>query len=141
MDLKPNWLSICIGANDVWRQFDSPAITNKHIMPDVYKKMLTNLVQQAKPVTKGIILMTPYYMEPLKQDCMRAKMDEYGAIVKEIATEHNTMFVDLQAVFDEYLQYRHSSYLSWDRVHPNNVGCMLIAQAFLKAVGFDKTFL
>ena len=24
LDLKPDWLSIMIGANDVWRQYDSP---------------------------------------------------------------------------------------------------------------------
>lgn len=141
MDLKPDWLSICIGGNDVWRQFDSPGITSKHITPDVYRETLTNLVQQAKPATKGIILMTPYYIEPLKADAMRAKMDEYGAIVKEISNANNTMFVDLQTAFDDYLQYRHSSYLSWDRVHPNNVACMLIARAFLKTVGFDRTYL
>ena len=27
MDLKPDWLSVCIGINDVWRQFDTPLQT------------------------------------------------------------------------------------------------------------------
>lgn len=26
VSLNPDWVSICIGINDVWRQFDSPAI-------------------------------------------------------------------------------------------------------------------
>ena len=30
VDLNPDWVSICIGINDVWRQFDSPAIPDCH---------------------------------------------------------------------------------------------------------------
>ena len=26
VSLKPDWVSICIGINDVWRQFDTPAM-------------------------------------------------------------------------------------------------------------------
>jgi len=38
---------------------------------------------------KGIFLCTPYYMEPNKDDWMRAKMDEYTEICKELAEKHN----------------------------------------------------
>lgn len=38
VDLKPDWLSILIGINDVWRQFDSPLITESHVYPDEYEK-------------------------------------------------------------------------------------------------------
>jgi len=31
--LNPDWVSICIGINDVWRQFDSPAIPDGQVMP------------------------------------------------------------------------------------------------------------
>ena len=30
-ELNPDWVSICIGINDVWRQFDSPAIISEHV--------------------------------------------------------------------------------------------------------------
>src|SRR5690349_2251259 len=36
LDLKPDWLSIMIGANDVWRQYDSPRQTDKHVLIDEY---------------------------------------------------------------------------------------------------------
>ena len=32
--LNPDWVSICIGINDVWRQFDSPAIPDGQVMPE-----------------------------------------------------------------------------------------------------------
>src|SRR5262245_43928843 len=31
IELKPDWLSIMIGTNDVWRQFDSPLIAESHV--------------------------------------------------------------------------------------------------------------
>src|SRR5579884_4100370 len=31
LDLKPDWLSIMIGINDVWRQFDRPLIVESHV--------------------------------------------------------------------------------------------------------------
>lgn len=30
VDLNPDWVSICIGINDIWRQFDSPAMRDRH---------------------------------------------------------------------------------------------------------------
>ena len=31
LSLNPQWVSICIGINDVWRQFDSPALTDQAV--------------------------------------------------------------------------------------------------------------
>ena len=85
-----------------------------------------------------MILMTPYYMEPNRGDAMRARMDEYGKVVKKLADRYNLTFVDLQAGWDELFQYMHSTNIAWDRVHPNQTGCMYIAKQFLKAVGADR---
>lgn len=32
--LKPDWLSIMVGVNDVWRQFDSPASPELWVLPE-----------------------------------------------------------------------------------------------------------
>src|SRR4029453_11577817 len=70
LDLKPDWLSIMIGANDVWRQYDSPKQTERHVLIDEYERNLVELVSSTKPAVKGLILMTPYYIEPNRQDAM-----------------------------------------------------------------------
>lgn len=137
IDLKPDWLSVCIGINDVWRQFDSPYLPHTHVYLDEYRKTLDSLVERTKDKVKGMILMTPYFMEPNKADAMRAAMDRYGEAMKGIAEKYGTYFVDLQAVFDEYLQVRHSAFLNWDRIHPTGVSSVLIARAFFKAVGWE----
>jgi lysophospholipase L1-like esterase len=136
IDLKPDWLSIMIGINDVWRQFDSPLQKEIHVNLDEYRATLEELVAWTKPLLKGLVLMTPYYIEPNRGDAMRAKMDEYGAAVKEIAKSAGAFLVDTQAAFDRILTYYHPNMFSWDRVHPNNLGHMVLAQAFLKEIEF-----
>ena len=134
--LQPDWISIMIGINDVWRQFDSPQQTQGHVYPEEYEATLETLVRETLPTVKGLILMTPFYIEPNTRDAMRAQMDHYSAIVHEIAVRHRTLFVDTQFAFDTALQTYYSATLAWDRVHPNPVGHMIIARAFLQSIDF-----
>ncbi len=137
-DLKPDWVSVLIGINDVWRQFDSPQMPETHVSPEEYEATYEALIQETLPRVKGMILMTPYYMEPNQQDPMRARMDQYGAIVKKLAQKYDLTLVDLQAGWDHLFQYMHSTNIAWDRVHPNQTGCMYIAKQFLAAVGAER---
>ena len=138
MDHHPDWVSVLIGINDVWRQFDSPYIPETHVSPEDFEATYTRLIERTLPTVKGMILMTPYFMEPNKQDPMRARMDEYGAIVRKLAEKYNLTFVDLQAGWDELFKHMHPCNIAWDRIHPNQTGCMYIAKQFLKAVGADR---
>jgi len=136
IDVKPDWLSIMIGINDVWRQYDSPLIVEQHVYIDEYKKTLQDLVEKTKNKVKQIVLMTPYYIEPNTNDEMRRTMDAYGTVVKEIAERFDTLYIDTQRAFDHYLQYYHPNQVAWDRIHPNHIGHMLLAKEFLKKVEF-----
>ena len=78
MDLKPQWVSVLIGINDVWRQFDCPQMPETHVSLQEYEETYARLIERTLPQVKGMILMTPYYMEPNRQDPMRARMDEYA---------------------------------------------------------------
>lgn len=138
LDLEPDWVSICIGVNDVWRQFDSPAITSSHVLPDEYRQNVSEMIESLDSnKVKGIFILSPYYMENCREDRMRARMDEYTAICRELAEKYGCIFIDLQAMFDKYLKHRHSSSLAWDRVHPNQIASHIIAREFLKHCDFD----
>ena len=136
LDLKPDWLSVMIGTNDVWRQFDSPRQTEIHVLPAEYRRTLDELITRTLPLVPKIVLMTPFYLEPNLTDPMRRRMDEYGAIVRELAEKHGTLFVDTQAAFDAVLTDYYPATIAWDRVHPNQTGQMVLARAFLNAVDF-----
>jgi lysophospholipase L1-like esterase len=138
IELKPDWVTVHIGINDVWRQFDSPAITEETVTLDEYRSTYEKLIERTLPCVKGMILMTPYFMEPNLKDPMRLRMDEYGAVVKDLAHKHNLLCVDLQTAWDRLFEHMHPCNIAWDRIHPNQIGCMFIARQFLAAVGFDR---
>jgi lysophospholipase L1-like esterase len=133
---EPDWVVVMIGVNDVWRQFDSPLQTEIHVYPEEFRAKLEKLVAATLPTVKGMVLMTPHYLEPNKSDAMRAMMDRYGLIVKEIATQYGTLFVDTQAALSGLLRNYNANYIAWDRVHPNIIGHTVLAKAFLDAIGF-----
>jgi lysophospholipase L1-like esterase len=137
LDLKPDWVSVMIGDNDVWRQFDLPRQPEIHVLPEEYERTLEALVIQTLPAVQGLILMTPFYIEPNRRDAMRARMDAYGAIVRKVAQKHNALLVDTQSAFDKALETYYPATISWDRVHPNHIGHMILARAFLQAVEFQ----
>jgi lysophospholipase L1-like esterase len=135
IDHKPDWLSIMIGINDVWRQYDLPRQKEIHVPIDEYERTIDELVTRTKPSLKGLVLMTPFYIESSPTDAMRATMDLYGQAVKRVSLKHGTIFVDTQAAFNETLQHVYAATLAWDRVHPGTTGHMIIARAFVRAVG------
>lgn len=134
--LEPDWLSVCIGINDVWRHFHSPNQPEWHVPLDEYTQTLDELLRIARPQLKGLVLMTPYFIEPNRAEPMRKMMDQYGAAVRQLANQYQALFVDTQAAYDAYMPDLHPMALAWDRVHPTHAGHMILAQAFLKAIGY-----
>lgn len=136
VNLSPDWVCICIGINDVWRQFDLPQFDN-YVSPEEYEANIEKMIGMIKGKVKGTFIASPYYIEPNREDKMRARMDEYTAICKKLCEKHGCVFVDFQGMFEKYCSIRHSSYLAWDRVHPNRIGSLLMAKEFLKHCDFD----
>ena len=137
IDMKPDWVSVMIGVNDVWRQFDVPQLPDRAVQPEEYRATLGELVDRTQPLVKGMVLMTPVFWEPNAADAMSARVREYGAICREIATEKDVLFCDAQAYADRVLRHCHSSYIAWDRVHPNIPGANVLAHALLDTIEFD----
>ena len=137
LDLKPDWVSIASGINDAFYEFYRPHIPETHVPLAEYRQTLEKLVQLTKPTLKGLILMTPFFVEPNKAEPVRAKVDVYGAAVKQIAEKYQAIFVDTQAAFDAVLTHMHPVALALDRIHPTHVGHMILARAFLQALGYE----
>lgn len=137
LDLNPDWLTIMIGINDIWRQFDGPLRPENHVYPDEYEANLNRMLELCKGKVKQTVLMTPVFMERNKQDDMRAMLDTYIDIMKKTAARHDAMFIDVQSAYEQVLEHMHPMNIAWDRVHPNMTGHMIIARSFLKAIGFE----
>ena len=134
LNLKPDWLSVMIGINDVWRQFDNP-LDSAPVTIDQFETVYRELLKKTRPQLKGLVLMTPFYLETHQADPMRAQMDQYGKVVQRLAQEFDAIYVDIQAAFDDYMAHRPTQTLCSDRVHPNQTGHLIIARAFFNAIG------
>ena len=138
--INPDYVFFMIGANDVWRQFDEPNLDNSALMPECYRANLEAVCERTLPNVKGMFIISPFYMEANDNDAMKKRMVEYASIAKEVAEKYGITYIDVQGEFDNHLKYRYPAYISWDRVHPNWVGGMLIASKIMKVIGADSLY-
>lgn len=136
---NPDWVTIMIGVNDVWRQLESVQIKEHHVLIDEYEQNLCRMIEKLQGKTKGIILMKPFFMETNRGDLFRKMIDRYGECMAQVGAKYGCPVIDTQKCFDEYLEKAWTYALSNDRVHPNGTGHMIIARALLKHLGFDFT--
>ena len=132
---EPDVLSVMIGINDVWRQFqDRP---DAAVGLEEYEATFRGLLDVTRErVGPSLILVTPYIIESNRGDPFRARMDEYGACVARLAEEYGAALVDAQAAFDQALKGQPSEFWAQDRVHPVSCGHAALAMAFLRTIGF-----
>lgn len=136
LDLHPDWLSICIGVNDVWQQFDGKHEGQSLVTLNEYEQTLDELLSNVKTMLKGLILMTPYFIQP-RGEPMRTMMDLYEIAVQRLAQKHHAIFVDTQTVFDRAVEFTPIETLAWDGAHLTIAGHMILARAVLQSVDFN----
>lgn len=135
---KPDYVSILIGINDVWHQFDSPRTPAHRISLELYRSTLEGLILSCLVNgVKQLILFTPFYIDPNPQDPVRLQLQAYADAVRQLAAKHHCILVDAQAAFDKACTFYHSSMYSADRVHPNQTGHAILAKTFLEAIEAD----
>ena len=110
---------------------------DRQVSPEEYRDNVEKMILKVKDQVKGVFLLSPYIMEPNREDFMRSRMDTYVEICRELAQKHGCVFIDLQKLFADYCSIRHSCFIAWDRIHPNEIGAMLIARKFLKHCEFQ----
>lgn len=137
LDMKPDYVSVMIGINDVWRHFDGPFRQADLVSLDEFEHTYEDLMGRTEPRVKGLIVMSPFMIEPKRDDLMRAMVDRYADVARQVADRHGATYVDVQAAMDHFLEKQSSYILSMDRCHPGIEGHMLVARTWLQAVGFD----
>jgi lysophospholipase L1-like esterase len=135
MDLEPHWVSVMIGINDVWRQFDSDPAIVRPVSLDEYRATLRRLLTSVRPRVQGIVLMLPFYLEPEPGDPMRAMRDRYAEAAADIGGQVGATIVATQTALESVLPLRHRDQLAPDGVHPTGLGHMILARAWMAAAG------
>lgn len=128
--LKPDALTILIGINDVWRQFDSGLDLDLEVFELTYQRLL----DRAYPSVGRIILMEPFLIPaaPAKKP-MRPLLDAVIQIIRTIAHRNRLTYVPLDGLFAAACSDTTPSHWAEDGIHPSPAGHRLIADAWLQA--------
>lgn len=136
IELKPHTVIIYIGINDVWHKTSGTG-TDKEKFEKFYKA-LVSLLQKNKI---EVILCTPTLIgEKLNNvNPQDADLNAYADVVRGIAKEKQCKLVDLRQLCVGYLnlnnvENKEQGVLTTDRVHLNESGNILVANAILKVI-------
>lgn len=138
INLKPDYLSILIGVNDVWHEFG----TKNGVSTEKYFKIYSMLIEEIKevlPDTK-IMILEPFVLKGAGTeahfDKFREEVQKRAEKAKEIAVLYDLSFITLQDKFDEAAKIAPNEYWLSDGVHPTIIGHELIKKAWIE--GFKK---
>ena len=146
INLKPDYLSILIGVNDVWHELGGKRNgVDARKFERIYDMLITEVLEELPNIK--IILMEPFVLEaekttnteeePHRWENFKSEVSLRAAITKKLADKYDVPFVALQEKFDEACNLSPASYWLQDGVHPTVMGHWLIKNEWIKV--FDKT--
>jgi len=134
--LDPDYVSISIGINDVWRQLDNPNMNQ--VYPGEFEREYQKLLSLVKVKTNAqIIIMEPTIIEENMESEGNRKLVPYVEIVRRLAVTFNGILVPENQCFKELLKKHPDYQLTTDGVHMNSTGNLLMARTWLRATGIE----
>lgn len=141
INLKPDYMSILIGVNDVWHEYTRQNGVSAEKFEKIYSMMIEEL-QEALPALK-IFILEPFVLpgsatenndeHPARWEFFRSEVELRAQAAKRVAEKYNLPFVPLQEMFDEVnADAPESGYWLADGVHPTAAGHELIKRKWLK---------
>ena len=140
LNLKPDYLSILIGVNDVWHDYGAEP---NGVSDERFRKVYDLLIEELKAELPDLKI---YILEPfvLRASATEDRWEDFDREVRLraksalwIAEKHGLPFVALQDKFDAACEKCEPSYWLGDGVHPTAAGHELIARALLETMKKD----
>lgn len=141
INLKPDYMSILIGVNDVWHEFGAENGVDAEKFEKIYC-MLIEEIKEALPNIK-IILLEPFCLRasatenteeiPDKWEIFNLEVKKRSEKTKAVAEKYDLKFIPLQSKLDAAAKNSENTYWLADGVHPTPMGHELIKREWLKA--------
>lgn len=137
INLKPDVMSILIGVNDVWHEYDFGTKPNGVDAEKYFRiySMLIDEIKEALPNIK-IIIMEPFTLEGIGNEAyykeFKSEVLKRAEMARAIAEKYGFPFISLQDKFDEATKRAPNSYWLKDGVHPTEAGHELIKREWIK---------
>lgn len=138
LNLKPDFISILIGVNDVWHELDWNNGVSAERYEQVYRMLLDD-IKNVLPDTR-VMLLTPYLTHGTRADenweYFSTEVAKRREVVLKLAAEYGLPAVNLQEKFDEVCESTAPALWTFEGVHPTATGHELIKRAWLEC--FEK---
>lgn len=134
LDLKPAFLSILIGVNDIWHTLGK---TPPDEVVMTYESGYRALLQQTRTALPDvrIVVLEPFVLRTgAVNDSWFPEMDQLRAACRRVADGANARFVGLHDMFQKRAEKTGPAYWAADGVHPTAAGHEAIARAWVDAV-------
>lgn len=133
LDLRPDVISILIGVNDCWRRFDA----NDPTPAEDFEKHYREILEKSARLGARLVLCEPFLLPcPPDRLAWRVDLDPKIAVVRKLACEFAAIYVPFDGIFASACSYQPPEFWAADGVHPSQPGHALMAQAWLRAVGY-----
>ena len=133
VQLKPSYVTISIGINDVWHRVGQP---HKPEVLAAYKENVAKMVDQAQKAGIKVILLTPTIIQEDPDSEGNKRLAAYVEAEKQIAAEKKCQLVDLHGMFLTALKQKPAdAKLTRDGVHMVAAGDAIMAIGVLRALG------
>lgn len=140
INLKPDYMSILIGINDVWHEIAYQNGVASDKFEKIYDMLLTEIKEELPDIK--LILLAPFVLNgsatcdceevPDRWDRFVAGAKLNAEAVRRLAEKHGAAFVELQSKFDA-LDAAHPGIWTGDGVHPTPAGHQIIKREWLNA--------
>lgn len=144
INIKPDYMSILIGVNDIWHGLDFNNGTGIERFEKVYNMFIEEIKEELPDVK--IMIMEPFVLrgrdtdnrenQPDRWERFSSGVAQMAKAARRIAQKHSLKFIELQSKFDEACKLESTAYWLRDGVHPTAMGHELIKREWLKA--FDE---
>jgi lysophospholipase L1-like esterase len=134
-DVAPDFISILIGINDVWRAFDSNDPMEAQQFESNYRTLLSS-IKNDMPDTQ-IMIMEPFLLHSLPdRPAWHIDLDPKIQVVRKLAYQYADIYLPLDGIMARCATSGYTlEGISEDGVHPSQLGHGLIAYEWLKATG------
>ncbi len=134
--LKPAYVTISIGINDVWHRLGAPH--DAKILAE-YKRNVAAMVDRAKQAGIKVILLTPTLIQEDSRSEGNKRLMQYVEAEKQISAEKKCQIVELHGMFLAALKQKPAggkgNWLTGDGVHMKPLGDAIMAAGVLRALG------
>lgn len=130
---KPQWMLLSCGVNDVWH--GKRGVT----LPD-YKKNITAIVDKAQKAGIKVMIMTASMIREDAKNQFNTTLKDYNDFLRTLAKEKKCLLADINArmqkeVYSRELAVIKGNKLTYDGVHMNGRGHMMMASVILETFG------